>query len=393
MELDSPTSDKCCEWPVRARRQFDTVRTQMRIQLLALTLISLSAYAESGTNCPAAYRTYSADTPILDLLINPATKEIVDRDLNGMLSKMPKQLIGDKPPTLADVLTIRILAGEFLPIPKEAIDKLDKDLAAVPLTRESALARCARYDETRPELPKDIPHPAILVFSKSNGFRDGPSVNGAIAALKGMAERRHWTLIFNDNSAVFNAKDLKRFDAVIWNNVSGDVLTIPQRAAFKAYVEKGGGFAGFHGSGGDPYVDWDWYADTLIGARFLSHPMNPQFQEAKLRVDDKQNPIVQDLPAEWTMTDEWYSFKSNPRQKGAHILLTLDESTYSPVSGKIDLHMGDHPIAWTQCVGKGRSFYSAIGHRPEGYTEPNTNKLMEQGIAWTLMGKSHACGQ
>ena len=82
------------------------------------------------------------------------------------------------------------------------------------------------------------------------------------------------------------------------------------------------------------------------------------------------------------MTDEWYSFKSDPRAKGAHILLTLNEATYKPMSGKLDLHMGDHPIAWTQCIGKGRSFYTAIGHRPESYSEPNTHKLIEQGVAW-----------
>ncbi len=62
------------------------------------------------------------------------------------------------------------------------------------------------------------------------------------------------------------------------------------------------------------------------------------------------------------------------------------------MSGKLDLHMGDHPIAWTRCIGKGRSFYTAIGHRPESYTEPNTNKLIEQGIAWVLDAKKQACG-
>ncbi|HEY4815610.1 MAG TPA: ThuA domain-containing protein, partial [Chthoniobacterales bacterium] len=149
--------------------------------------------------------------------------------------------------------------------------------------------------------------------------------------------------------------------------------------------------AAVHGSGGDPYVDWDWYADTLIGARFLSHPMNPQFQNAKLHVDDPKSPIVQNVQPEWTMTDEWYSFKTDPRKTGAHVLVTLDESTYNPMSGKLDLRMGDHPIAWTQCIGKGRSFYTAIGHKPESYTEPNTNKLIEQGIAWVLDSKKQSC--
>jgi type 1 glutamine amidotransferase len=362
--------------------------------LLALAALCSVAHAavDQETNCPAAFRPYStAGTPLLDLLLNPATKEVVERDLPGFLAGLPKILTGTTPPTLADILTIRAMSEEFMPIPAATLEKMDKDLALVPQTRESAVARCARYDHTPPTLPAKLTHPAILVFSKSNGFRDGPSVDGAEAALKAMGERNHWSMAFIDNAAVFNKADLKRFDAVVWNNVSGDVLTIEQRRDFKAYIEKGGGFAGFHGSGGDFYYDWDWYADALIGARFLSHPMSPQFQEAKLKVDDSHDAIVRDVKAEWTMTDEWYSFKTDPRAKGAHILVTLDESTYSPMTGKKDIRMGDHPIAWTQCIGNGRSFYTAIGHRPEGYSEPNTNKLLEQGVAWAAGLGESAC--
>jgi type 1 glutamine amidotransferase len=322
-------------------------------------------------------------------MLNPAAKAAVDRDLPGFLDKLPKMLTGTKPPTLADILTIRNMAAEFMPIPEATLDKLDKDLAQVPLTREAAEARCARYDHTPPEMPEKLDHPAILVFSKSNGFRDDPSVNAGRAALTAMGEREHWSVFFTDDAAVFNGADLKRFDAVVWNNVSGDVLTNGQREDFRNYIERGGGFAGFHGSGGDFYYDWAWYPDTLLGARFLSHPMSPQFQAAKLKVDDASDGIVKGLEAQWTMTDEWYSFKTDPRAKGAHILVTLDEATYSPMTGKVDIRMGDHPIAWTQCVGNGRSFYTAIGHRPEGYSEPNTSKLMEQGVAWAAgLGKS-----
>ncbi len=294
----------------------------MKLQPLALSFFvfaTLSFSADSSTNCPAAFRPYSAGTPLLDLLINPATKAVIERDAPGFLSRMPKVLVGDTPPTLADVLTIKVMAEEFGAFSKDAVEKLDKDLAAIPVTHDDAVARCKRYDQTPPALPKEIAHPAILVFSKSNGFKDVPSVNGAVAALKEMSERRHWNLVLEDNAAVFNAKQLKRFDAVLWNNVSGDVLTIPQRAAFKAYIEKGGGFAALHGSGGDPYTDWDWYADTSSALRFLSHPMSPQFQNAKVRVDDPKSPITQNLQPEWTMQDEWYSFRSNPRKNGSHV--------------------------------------------------------------------------
>ncbi len=338
---------------------------------------------DQQVDCPVAFQPYSsAKTTLLDLLLNPAAKAVVDRDLPGFLAKLPPMLTKPAPPTLADILTIRTLASEFFPIPASTLDKLDEDLTRVAVTREAAVMRCARYDHIAPVLPSGLSHPAVLVFSKSNGFRDDPSVNAAAAALKAIAVHEHWNLFSTENAAVFNATELERFDVVVWNNVSGDVLTLSQRRDFEAYIEKGGGYAGLHGSGGDFYYDWDWYADRLLGARFKSHPQSPQFQAAKLKIDDRNNPIVRGLPGEWTMTDEWYSFQTNPRQKGAQVLVTLDESTYRPVAGKLDLHMGDHPIAWTQCLGKGRSFYTAIGHRPESYSEPNTNQLIRQGVAW-----------
>lgn len=377
--------------------RLNTLHRKLIFPLLAYTLLAQiqpcfaaeSAEAQE-VDCPAAFRTYSTGgTPLLDLLLNPAAKAVVDRDLPGFLAHLPPMLSKPAPPTLADILTIRTMASEFFPIPAATLDKLDGDLARVPVTREAAIARCARYDHTPPILPKDLHHPAVLVFSKSNGFRDDPSVNAAAAALKAMAAHEHWSLFSTENAAVFNAADLKRFDAVVWNNVSGDVLTVGQRHDFQAYIEGGGGYAGLHGSGGDFFYDWDWYADRLLGARFKSHPMSPQFQAAKLKVDDPNNSLVRGLPAEWTMTDEWYSFQTSPRQNGAHVLITLDESTYQPRAGKLDLRMGDHPIAWTQCVGQGRSFYTAIGHRPESYNEPNTHRLIEQGVAWAAgLGQS-----
>jgi trehalose utilization protein len=92
------------------------------------------------------------------------------------------------------------------------------------------------------------------------------------------------------------------------------------------------------------------------------------------------NSILRGLPDEWRMSDEWYSFKTDPWNDGSHILVTLDESTYPPRRGSMDLHMGDHPIAWTRQIGKGRMFYSAIGHRPESYTEAHARRLLMQGI-------------
>ena len=86
------------------------------------------------------------------------------------------------------------------------------------------------------------------------------------------------------------------------------------------------------------------------------------------------------------------SFTTNPRKVGAKVVLTLDESTYKPVGMMgLDLRMGDHPLAWTNCIGRGKMFYSAIGHRPETYSQPEYVALLEVAIDWTTDRK--ACTQ
>ena len=360
------------------------------VLLVTSALLPRAQAASSVDECPLAHQPYSSRTVLLDLLIDPAARDVLERVAPSVL-KPPfgGSEWATNPPTFAAIITPEVLLRRQQGGPAVTA-ALDAALGPVALTADAIRARCARYDTVPPSLPAGIHRPAILVFDKITGFRDVPSVEAAAAALKTMAERRGWTLVFTDKGAVFNAADLARFDAVVWNNVSGDALTVSQRDAFRQWLQNGGGFAGMHGSGGDPVYLWDWYADTLIGARFRGHPLSPQFQQARVAIEDRNSAITAGLGDGWTMTEEWYSFEKSPREKSVHVLATLDESTYSPVGmGGEDLRMRDHPIAWTQCIGDGRSFYSAIGHRPESYSEPNSAALLERGIEWAAdLGES-----
>ena len=136
------------------------------------------------------------------------------------------------------------------------------------------------YDKTPPQISAKLAYPAILIFSKTNGFRDDAQIVAANRALEEIARQRGWGSYATENAAIFNPDQLARFKAVIWNSVSGDVLTSEQRAAFRKWMEKGGGFVGLHGAGGDPQYAWRWYVDNLIGAQFIGHIMGPQFQQA-----------------------------------------------------------------------------------------------------------------
>ena len=359
------------------------------IGLAALGSVS-AANAGAVTDCPMRDAPFSESLPLIDIMLSPAARDVTEKQLGISFDKMPALFIGTKAPTFAAILTLHEAIG-MLRLKPDAIDRADAALRALPVTAADKVARCVRYDNDRPHFTLPKGKPRLLLFEKINGFRDGPSVDAAHAAFLAMAKRKGWAIVTTDKGGAFTPATLGKFDVVIWNNISGDVLTLSQRNAFQSWIEQGGAFVGVHGTAGDPVYFWDWFVDRLIGARFVGHPLSPQFQNARVVVEDAAHPAARTLPREWVMNDEWYSFKTNPRKAGARVIATLDETTYNPKGwpGQ-ELHMGDHPIAWTNCVGKGRMFYSAIGHRPESYSNPNYVTMLESAITWTSTDKQ-AC--
>tara|TARA_R110001592_G_scaffold260403_1_gene524956 strand:+ start:62685 stop:63488 length:804 start_codon:yes stop_codon:yes gene_type:complete len=254
------------------------------------------------------------------------------------------------------------------------------------------------FEFVPPELPANLDEKAILIFSKTNGFRDDKQIATANAVLTDIAQRSGWTSFVTENAAVFNQLQLQNFRAVVWNNVSGNVLTKDQREAFKAWIEQGGGFVGLHGAGGDPSYDWQWYENGLIGAKFNGHTLGPQIQEATLLIESSDHPVTAGLDTVWVRSDEWYSFVDNPRDKGYQILITIDERSYLPVKGLLpflkpkDIRMGaDHPLVWSHCVGKGRALYSALGHTAASYEEPEHQQLLAGAISWAAGFAGQVC--
>ncbi|MBU6268157.1 MAG: ThuA domain-containing protein, partial [Sphingomonadales bacterium] len=204
------------------------------------------------------------------------------------------------------------------------------------------------HESVPPVLPANLPRPAILVFSKTNAFRHEEAIPAGNALFAKIAKEHGWGYFQTENGATFRPDILSRFDAVVFNNVSGDVFTTAQQDALKAWIEQGGGFVGTHAAGDNSHEGWKWYTDSLIGAHFTMHTMKPQFQQATVTVEGKDHPAVAGLPASWQRTEEWYSFAASPRAKGYGVLLAVDEKTYNPegMFGK-NLRMGnDHPVVW-----------------------------------------------
>jgi len=212
-------------------------------------------------------------------------------------------------------------------------------------------SRIAEAESTQPRF-------AVLVFSKTTGFRHD-SIPDGIAAIKTLGVDHGFSVDSTEDAARFTDAELARYKVVVFLSTTGDILDDGQKAALEHYIRSGGGFAGIH-SASDTEYQWAWYG-RLVGAYFASHP---EIQRATVRIEDLGHASTEGLPQIWERTDEWYNFRSNPRG-AVHVLATLAEATYS--GGKMG---ADHPIAWCQVIDGGRSWYTAMGHTKESYAEP-----------------------
>jgi cytochrome c len=212
----------------------------------------------------------------------------------------------------------------------------------------------------------------VLVFSKTLMFRHASITNG-IAAIKTLGAENGFQVDATEDSSVFTKANLAKYKTVVFLSTSGDILNDEQQEAFRDFIENGGGLAGVHAAcAGDVATEgtWPWYGDALCG-KFTNHSAIVQ---ATVEVEDLENPSTALLPRRWVRRDEWYNFIESPRPK-VHVLASLDEATYKGGNmGK------DHPIAWCKQMGKGRIWYTALGHTEASFTEPLFLKHLLGGI-------------
>ncbi len=227
---------------------------------------------------------------------------------------------------------------------------------------------------------------AIITLGEDNGFSvdvwDPPNDSGGWWG-PGSPGQPDLTLT---STPFTSAQDLARYATIVFvspvdntNSLNPDtprLLDDAELAAFQGYIRNGGGFVGLHAAT-DTMHTVPWYsAMSGGGARFRNHPRQ---QTATMVVEDQTHPSTQMLPSDWVRYDEWYNFTTNPRED-VHVLITLDESTYSPGGGTMG---ADHPLNWCQNFEGGRSWYEGAGHTEASYVDPAFLAHVLGGIEWT----------
>ena len=237
-----------------------------------------------------------------------------------------------------------------------------------------------------------VPTPSILIFSETRDWRHEEGIAGADLAVMKAAKDMGLGYFTTEHSAIFNAEELAKFDVVVFNNMTGDALTVAQEAAFETWLAQGKGAVLIHGAGDASHQDWDFYHNEILGSTFVSHPMAPQFQEARVEVLNQTHPVMAGIEGEFMAVDEWYTFEAPPGDDFI-VLAGLDESTYSPVNtvygDRSDLRMGpkptDHPIIWAKCHGdnQARTVFTGLGHRYETYDAKEATLILQNALNWT----------
>jgi type 1 glutamine amidotransferase len=201
------------------------------------------------------------------------------------------------------------------------------------------------------------------------GFRHDsiPAARETMASLG--ASTGQFTIDATEDVRSITRASLANYDVLFFALTTGELpFDAEQKSAILDFVSGGKGFLGVH-SATDTLYDWPEYG-RLVGAYFKEHPWTGT---ARVIVEDQAHPATAGLGAGFTIDEEFYTFRDNPRGR-VQVLLHLDGSSVGAA--------GDYPLAWTQSIGAGRSYYNALGHYAETWRDARFQRQMAGAIQW-----------
>ncbi len=227
----------------------------------------------------------------------------------------------------------------------------------------------------------------VLAIGEVKGFQHD-SVSHALASIeKWGKETGLWdTYIRTDSQLITkaklggNAKNLNYFDAVVFYTTGELPMNDEQKAALMSFIkEDGKGFIGIH-SATDTFYQWPEYGE-MIGGWFDQHPWNTF--DAPILVEDKNFPATKHMPDSFVLKDEIYQFKNYSREN-TRVLMRLDASKLDLKNPRVHRQDQDFAVTWVKTHGKGRVFYSTLGHVEDVYDNPMIKTMYVEGIKWAL---------
>ena len=225
----------------------------------------------------------------------------------------------------------------------------------------------------------------VLLFYRTEGFVHS-SIPVGLLALQRLGEKTGaFTAVASEDMAMFDPAKLASFDAVVFISSTGLKFTDPaHRQALLEFVRSGKGVAGLHAAS-DNFPTWP-EGQALIGGVFCGHPWTSG-EVSAVKVDEPKH--VLNLPfggnGFW-VREEIYQISGPYSRERQRVLLSLDMSKTQNARPpeKIKRTDNDFPISWVKTEGKGRVFYTSLGHREDIYFVPAILRHMLDGLRFAL---------
>jgi type 1 glutamine amidotransferase len=183
-----------------------------------------------------------------------------------------------------------------------------------------------------------------------------------------------------DGEPLVYAKNLNDFDAIFFVGSRELLLTPEQKADLLSFVRDDGKAIIVAHSGSTAFFSWPEFGD-MVGGRFDDHPWG--IFNAPVIVEDPNFPGMSHVPTTFDHTDEFYQIKDLSREK-VHVILRLDVSHLDMTTPLLHHHDQDFPLVWAKTYGKGRVYYSALGHDPSNWDDRAVQEMYFEAIKWGL---------
>jgi len=227
----------------------------------------------------------------------------------------------------------------------------------------------------------------LLVIGEEKGYRH-EAVSHAMATIYGLGrETGLWdTVIRTDTEALtkkkleYNAKNLNDFDAVLFYTGGTLEMDDQQKADFLSFVrDDGKGFIGVH-SASITFTKWPEYVE-MLGGTYDEHPWNTF--AAPVLVEDPVFPGMRQWPKAFTLPDEIYQMKEFSRAN-TRVLMRLDASKLDLNNPRVHRKDRDFAVTWAKMYGRGRVFYSTLGHVEDNWDKPEMRTMFIEAIKWAM---------
>jgi type 1 glutamine amidotransferase len=222
---------------------------------------------------------------------------------------------------------------------------------------------------------------SLLIFNLCKGY-EHESIPWTAFTITRMGEKTGaYTAVVSSDTTMFRAERLARFDAVLFNNNTGEPFTGPAlRASLLAFVREGSGVVGLHAAT-DGFFEWPEFGE-LMGAYFVNHPWN---EEVTLRIEEPDHPITAAFDSSsYVVADEIYQFRDPYSRDRLRVLISLDTAHVDLEREGVQRADRDFAVSWVREEGAGRVFYSSLGHRFEIFTDPTILRHWLAGIQYAL---------